>query len=73
MSTAALKLAQARAIIGEPAKDVQVVMVSVDPERDTPDILKHYVSRFDPTFMALTGTPAEITAAATPSASTDVG
>ena len=60
------KLAQARAIIGEPAKDIQVVMVTVDPERDTPDILKHYVSRFDPSFTALTGTPAEIAAAATP-------
>ncbi|MCC6628642.1 MAG: SCO family protein [Chloroflexi bacterium] len=58
------KLAQARAQMGEPAKDVQVVMVTVDPERDTPEVLQHYVTRFDPSFIGLTGRPEEIAAAA---------
>lgn len=62
--TTLAKLAQARAQMGEPAKDVQVVMVTVDPERDTPEILQHYVTRFDPSFIGLTGRPEEIAAAA---------
>jgi len=59
------KLAQARSLIGAPAADVQVVMVTVDPERDTPELLHRYVTNFDPTFLGLTGTPDDIAAAAT--------
>lgn len=43
---------------------VQVLMVSVDPKRDTPDALADYLAHFDPTFLGLTGTPEEIAAAA---------
>ncbi len=39
---------------------VQVVFVSVDPERDTPEIAQKYAEYFYPTFMGLTGTPEEI-------------
>jgi protein SCO1 len=39
-----------------PAHQPQVLMISVDPERDTPAILKPYVTFFDPAFMAATGT-----------------
>ncbi|MDZ7684003.1 MAG: SCO family protein [Gammaproteobacteria bacterium] len=38
----------------------RVVMVSVDPERDSPERLRQYVSAFNPAFKALTGQPAEI-------------
>jgi protein SCO1/2 len=34
--------------------------VSVDPERDTPDVLRGYVSAFNPGFLGLTGTPEQI-------------
>ena len=48
-----------------PARDeVQVLFVSVDPERDTPELLKSYVSAFDPGFLGLTGTPEAVAAVA---------
>lgn len=56
-------LAQARAALGAAAADVQVVFVTVDPERDTVLRLKAYVSAFDPTFLGATGTPAALSRA----------
>ena len=38
-------------------------MVTVDPERDTPERLKEYLDFFDPTFIGLTGSEDEITTA----------
>jgi protein SCO1/2 len=38
------------------------VFVSVDPQRDTPDILASYVRYFDPDFVGVTGEPAQILA-----------
>jgi protein SCO1 len=46
--------------LGDRAKDVQVVMVSTDPVRDTPQALKDFMEHFDPSFLGLTGTPAEL-------------
>lgn len=43
---------------------VQVVMISVDPERDTRESLAGYLSHFDPSFIGLVGTKEEIAAAA---------
>jgi protein SCO1/2 len=47
---------------------VQVVFVTIDPERDTPDIMQKYVShfdqQFDQKFKGLSGTPPEIAQAA---------
>ena len=54
------------AALGAEADQVQVIMVSVDPERDTPDIIAEHVRRFDPRFLGLSGTPDEVAAAATP-------
>lgn len=45
---------------------VQVLMVTVDPDRDTPEVLSQYLSHFDPSFLGLTGTDEEIAAAAEP-------
>ena len=42
------------------AKDVNIILVTVDPERDTPAILKQYVQHFDPRFLGLSGTDANI-------------
>jgi protein SCO1 len=44
--------------------DIKVVFISVDPARDTPAILKSYVSNFDAPIIALTGTAAEVKQAA---------
>ena len=46
------------------AKRVQVLFVTVDPERDTPKMLSEYVPYFNPTFLGLYGTPAQTAAAA---------
>ena len=52
--------------LGDRAKDVQIVFVSVDPERDTPQALKDYLSSegFPRGVIGLTGTPAQVKAAA---------
>lgn len=39
---------------------VQVMMITVDPERDSREVLGNYVSFFSPTFLGLTGTPEQI-------------
>jgi protein SCO1/2 len=41
---------------------LQAYFVSVDPERDTPAILKEYLSSFDPRLRGLTGNPAAVAA-----------
>jgi len=53
-------LAQARKKLGALASQVQVVFVTVDPERDTADLLRKYLAAFDPTFVGVTGTPAQM-------------
>lgn len=50
-------MAAAMKQLGERANDIQVLFVSVDPERDTPQLLAQYVPAFDPRFMGLVGTP----------------
>lgn len=44
--------------------DLLPVFVSVDPERDTPDVIKKYVSEFHPNFVGLTGTKDQVKQAA---------
>jgi protein SCO1/2 len=46
--------------LGPDADKVQPVFVSIDPARDTPAVLKDYLSSFDPRIMGLTGTPEAI-------------
>jgi protein SCO1/2 len=47
-------------ILAKDAKDVQVIMVSVDPQRDTPELTAEYMTHFHPSFLGVTGTPKEI-------------
>jgi protein SCO1/2 len=56
-------LAGARKKLGPDAADVQVVYVTVDPERDTAAHMKKYLANFDPTFVGGVGTQAAIDAA----------
>ena len=44
-----------QALTPEERKQVQVVFISVDPNRDTPQTLEKYVTSFDPSFLGLTG------------------
>lgn len=53
-------LAEAMHLLGEDADDVEVVLVAVDPERDTPARVSRYASSFDDSFVGVTGTPEEI-------------
>jgi protein SCO1/2 len=50
--------------LGSDANKLNVVFVTVDPERDTPELLKTYLESFDPQIIAPTGTPEEVAAAA---------
>jgi protein SCO1/2 len=58
------KLAALRKALGEDAGQVQVFFVTVDPVHDTPQQLAGFLSKFDPSFIGLTGTADEVTAAA---------
>lgn len=51
--------------LGSQAKDVQVMMVTVDPERDTEAVMGEYMAHFDARFIGLTGTPDQIAQIAT--------
>ena len=53
--TALSGMRDAMALLGEDAKKVQVVFVTVDPERDTPQMLGQYVPWFYPSFLGLWG------------------
>jgi protein SCO1/2 len=46
--------------LGSQAKDVQVLFVTVDPDRDTLEKLNQYMSAFNPAFYGLTGTTNEL-------------
>jgi protein SCO1/2 len=48
--------------LGTDADKLQVILVSVDPERDTPAVLRPYVEAFDSRFVGLTGTPEQLSA-----------
>ena len=49
--------------LGEEAEDVAFVMITVDPERDTPERMREYLEFFDPEFIGLTGSEEQITEA----------
>ncbi len=51
--------------LGRKADDVQLIMISVDPGRDTPEMLRDYVTHFHPSFLGATGTEEEIAQIAT--------
>lgn len=55
--TSLAELAQAKALLGPEGERLQGLFVSVDPERDTPEIMKAYMANFDPTFLALYAQP----------------
>lgn len=62
--TTMAELATVRQALGPDGARVQGIFVTVDPERDTPELLKSYVSAFAPDFVALRGTPEQTAALA---------
>lgn len=62
--TTLTEIAQAKKLLGRDGERVQGVFVTVDPERDTPEVLKSYVANFGPDFVALRGTPEQTAAIA---------
>lgn len=51
--TSMTELAQTKQLLGEDGDRLQGLFVTVDPERDTPEVMKAYMAAFDPTFLAL--------------------
>lgn len=62
--TSMLELTNTIKDMGKDADKMRFLFVSVDPERDTQEHLKLYLSNFDPRIMGLVGTPEEIAALA---------
>lgn len=57
-------IAQALEQLGDKAKTVVPIFITLDPERDTPGAMANYVKSFGPNFVGLTGSPEAIAAAA---------
>ena len=51
--TSLAEMAQVKQMLGADGDRFQGLFVSVDPERDTPEIMKEYMAAFDPSFLAL--------------------
>jgi len=62
--TTMAELAEVKRALGPDGERLQGVFITVDPERDTPEVLKGYVTGFDPSFVALRGTPEQTLATA---------
>jgi protein SCO1 len=62
--TAMAELAQVKAALGPDGRRLQGVFITVDPERDTQEVLKAYMASFDPSFVALRPDLAELPAVA---------
>ena len=58
------ELVEAKALLGAQGERLQGIFVSLDPARDTPEVLRAYAEAFDPQMVALTGSEAQITAVA---------
>ncbi|HAJ13013.1 MAG: SCO family protein [Hydrogenophaga sp.] len=51
--TSMIEMAEARRLLGADGERLQGIFISVDPERDTPEIMREYMDSFDPSFLAL--------------------
>jgi len=54
------EFAKIKSELGESGSKLQILFVSVDPERDTPEVLKAYTANFDSSFIAYSPAPAEL-------------
>jgi protein SCO1/2 len=58
--TSMTTLAEVKRLMGDEGERLQVIFITVDPERDTQPLLKEYMTNFDPTFLALRPEPSEL-------------
>ncbi len=58
--TTLAELAEVKKLLGKDGDRLQALFVTVDPERDTPELLKAYMANFDPSFLALRPVPQEL-------------
>ena len=56
---------RAMQLLGSQADQVHLLMISVDPDRDTARVLADYMTHFDPRFIGLVGTPEQVAEVAT--------
>jgi protein SCO1/2 len=61
-----VEVAKAKQLLGRQGDDLEVLMVTLDPERDTPEKLAEYLAYFDQSFIGLTGSEAELLQVTTP-------
>lgn len=54
------ELAEVKRLLGADGDKLQAIFITVDPERDTPELLKAYMGNFDPGFLALRPTPEQL-------------
>lgn len=62
--TSLQELAEVKQLLGADGERLQGIFVTLDPERDQPEMLKAYMESFDPSFVALRGTPEQTAAIA---------
>ena len=62
--TSMAELAEIKKLLGKNGDKLQGLFITVDPERDTPVVLKAYMANFDPSFLALYSTPEKLVALA---------
>ncbi len=62
--TSMLEMVEIKKLLGKDGDRLQALFVTIDPERDKPDMLKAYVEAFDPSFLALVPTPEKLAALA---------
>jgi len=63
--TTLAELVEVRKLLGADGDRLQALFITIDPERDTPEVLKAYVANFDPGFLALRpGSPEQLAALA---------
>lgn len=53
--TALIRAAKVKQLLGAEGDKLQVIFITVDPERDTPEVIKAYTAAFDPSFIGLYG------------------
>lgn len=62
--TSMSELAEVKRLLGAQGDKLQGVFITVDPARDTPELLKAYIANFDPSFLAFSPTPEQLAAVA---------
>jgi len=62
--TSMITMTEVKRLLGDEGQKLQVLFITVDPERDTLPLLKDYMANFDPSFLALRPEPSELKAVA---------